>query len=71
MANPEWDNYKTPEKRHRLVSDNDGHEYVIVVGEEDRFYTWVAATESGEDYEWDFEDARVDGRLTFTNPRCI
>lgn len=58
------------ERRYKLVSDESGHDYAIPVELEDDFYKWVAATENEEEFtELDFEDYRVEGRLTFTDPR--
>ena len=72
MANPEWDNYATPPQRYRIMSDNSGHEYFIKVEDEKLFEAWVEATEADEtDYEGpDFDENRIDGRFTFTDPRC-
>jgi hypothetical protein len=65
-----------PIQRYRIMSDDSGHEYAIKVEDEDAFYAWVAATESEdiEDaagyYEGPvFDDNRIDGRFTFTDPR--
>lgn len=59
--------------RYRLASDNSGHKYAIKVKDEEAFYQWVAATEDEEiglEYEGpDFEENRIDGRFTFTDPR--
>lgn len=72
MANPEWDNYKTPEQRYRILADESGHEYFIPVGPaEAEFEEWVRATEEDEDPgDLDFNNNRIDGRFTFTDPRC-
>lgn len=60
------------EKRYRLLSDNDGHDYIIEVGEEIAFYVWVEQTEN--EYEMymgqSFEDRRMNiNDLTFTDPQ--
>jgi Fe-S cluster assembly iron-binding protein IscA len=72
MANPEWDNYKTPERRYSIQSDGDGHEYFVEVGMEGEFQAWVDAEyESSIEYEgYDYKKNRIDGRFTFTDPRC-
>jgi hypothetical protein len=56
------------EQRYRTVSDGD-HEYVIPV---ERAADWYAfrdseAFELGHTPEW---AKRIDGRFTFTDPRC-
>jgi hypothetical protein len=59
--------------RYQLASDNSGHEYAIKVKDADAFYKWVESTEDDElalEYEGpDFEENRIDGRFTFTDPR--
>lgn len=60
-------------QRYRIVGDNSGHEYFIKVEDEEIFEEWVESTEAYENvgYEGpDFEDNRIDGRFTFTDPRC-
>jgi hypothetical protein len=57
-------------QRFRLVSDESGHEYAIPVYKTDDFYKWVQATENGDEFEGDdFEQYRVEGMLTFTDPQ--
>lgn len=61
-------------QRFMLVSDDDGHNYVILTSEEKAFDKWVDATCSGDyDYEGQsFDDKRLSGsvrRLTFLDPR--
>lgn len=60
-------------QRYTIVSDNDGHDYVIPVGEDEQFYAWVDAMEGDQDYDGkDFEQHRLAGALsllTFTDPR--
>lgn len=57
--------------RYRLLSDDCGHKYTIPVGREKDFYLWVESllgendTYKGEN----FTRYRVDGRLTFADPR--
>jgi hypothetical protein len=59
--------------RYQLVSDNNGHKYAIKVKDIDAFYKWVESTEDSlaeESYVGpDFEENRIDGRFTFTDPR--
>lgn len=70
MANPEWENYAPPQQRYRLMSDNDGHKYIIPVGQEDNFYSWVEGEEEGIDSKFNFEAQMLGGsRLTFTDPK--
>lgn len=57
--------------RYRIVGDNSGHQYYIPV---DREAEWDTFMEIDEDDErsWTVPDfaARIDGRFTFTDPRC-
>jgi hypothetical protein len=57
--------------RYRLVSDNNGHEYVIPADSVDEFYRWVDAWEDGGEYNGkDFEDCRMNiNNLTFADPQ--
>ena len=58
----------TPEvPRFQLASDESGHNYAIPVGREEEFYAWAYADEGPDcpDYA-----TRIDGRFTFTDPRC-
>lgn len=59
------------EIRYRLISDNDGHEYVIEAKDEHDFYKWVDAMEEGLGFDGlDFEVRRMNvNRLTFTDPQ--
>jgi hypothetical protein len=61
------------EQRYRICGDNSGHEYFIKVEDVDAFYQWVESTEDEEialEYEGpDFEENRIDGRFTFTDPK--
>lgn len=61
MSNPQ---------RFRICSDDSGHDYFIPVGHVRDFEAWVEATENGGDTDLDFDANRIDGRFTFTNPRC-
>ena len=56
--------------RFCLVSDNDGHDYIIPVEDELLFESWVEAMESDEETALDFEDCRMNrSGLTFTDPQ--
>ena len=49
--------------RQRFITDNDGHWYLIDVGQEREFEHWVEAMGSSSADEWkgwDFEDNRID-----------
>jgi hypothetical protein len=56
-------------KRYKIMADNSGHEYFIPVSQESEFEAWVEQTENGEETNFDFEENRIDGRFTFTDPR--
>ena len=57
-------------QRFRLVSDESGHKYAIPVYKTDDFYKWSEAMENGDEFECDdFEEYRVEGLLTFTDPQ--
>lgn len=57
--------------RFRIVSDNSGHDYYIPV---DKTEEWRRFSEIDEDdpASWDVPlfAKRIDGRFTFTDPRC-
>lgn len=60
------------EERYCLRSDNDGHDYCILVYQKDEFDDWVEFNDGNslrdEWYGFDFNEARVEGNLTFSNP---
>ena len=60
-------------QRFKLVTDNDGHDYIIHVEDETAFYAWVESTEGWDSETYtgkDFEGCRVSiNRLTFTDPQ--
>jgi hypothetical protein len=57
-------------QRYKIVSDNDGHDYVICVEEEEAFYTWVEAVENYDYSGKGFDNCRMNcSRLTFTDPQ--
>ena len=68
MANPEYDNYTPKPQRYRIMGDESGHEYYVPVDQEAQFEEWVAA--EGCHDVLDFDENRIDGRFTFTDPRC-
>ena len=57
--------------RFEIVSDNSGHEYYIPV---ERYTDWASFMMLDEDDEasWEVPNfaTRIDGRFTFTDPRC-
>ena len=58
--------------RYKIVSDNDGHDYVIPANLDDEFYKWVDAEENDEVYDGyeDFNEFRMNtNNLTFTDPQ--
>jgi hypothetical protein len=64
---------KIPSKRWCLVSDDDGHSYVIPAESRDEFEKWVEATSNDEEFEGeDFEKYSLGGNpecVTFTDPK--
>jgi hypothetical protein len=68
---------KPAERRYSIQSDDSGHDYFVEVGNEGEFEQWLQADfdaeESGQDegyYEGhNYEENRIDGRFTFTDPR--
>lgn len=60
-----------PVQRYKICGDNSGHEYFVPVEQVDAFYKWVESTEDIAEYIGpDFDDNRIDGAFTFTDPRC-
>jgi len=55
-------------QRYAIGSDNSGHEYFIKVEELDEFHKW-AEDDDPED-PGKYEEFRIDGHFTFTDPRC-
>ncbi len=72
MANPEWDNYAPKPQRYKICGDDSGHRYFIPVEQEQNFYLWVESfTADLSTYDGpSFDKNRIDGRFTFTDPRC-
>jgi len=60
-------------KRYSIQGDDSGHRYFVEVGMEGEFERWVASFE--ENYAdlaydgHDYEENRIDGLFTFTDPR--
>lgn len=51
--------------------DNSGHEYFVPVSRTDEWYAWVEIPEDDErSWEAPGYAGRIDGRFTFTDPRC-
>lgn len=65
--------FSVGQQRYRIMGDDSGHEYFVPVEQEEQFDEWVASFEEGnEEKEYngpDFEENRIDGRFTFTDPR--
>jgi len=58
-------------QRYEICGDESGHEYFIPVEQVEKFYLWVEASEQDCDYTGPtFEENRIDGTFTFTDPRC-
>lgn len=56
--------------RYKLVSDNDGHKYIIKVGEENDFENWVEDMEQGNPTTKDFDECRINSSgWTFSDPQ--
>lgn len=54
-------------QRYFVGSDNSGHEYFIKVEERDEFYKW--AEDEDTDDPGKYDEFRIDGHFTFTDPR--
>ena len=66
------------ERRYSIQSDDSGHDYFVEVGMEGEFERWIQADFDDTDadghdefyYEGhNYEENRIDGRFTFTDPR--
>ena len=59
-------------QRFEIVSDNSGHEYYIPI---ERYNDWASFMMIDEDDErsWEVPDfaVRIEGGLTFTNPKLV
>lgn len=57
--------------RYCIVSDNSGHKYFIPVDKGDDWDKWLSLPDDDE-RSWDQPEysTRIDGRFTFTDPRC-
>jgi hypothetical protein len=60
-----------PGARYRIGSDNSGHRYFYPVDKEAEFSAWQELDEDDE-RSWTEPSfaTRIDGRFTFTDPRC-
>ena len=59
-------------KRYQVISDNDGHDYIIPADRDEDFYRWVDAEENGKKLrpKIDFEPIRINCYgWTFTDPQ--
>lgn len=63
--------HNKPSTRYRIVGDNSGHEYYIPEDRSDEWRKWAEIDEDDE-RSWDVPEyaVRIDGRFTFTDPRC-
>jgi hypothetical protein len=50
------------------MSDDDGHDYIVEVGKETAFDSWVESGESGGDFEF-IRCSHAPICYTFTNPK--
>jgi len=60
-------------KRFRLLSDDDGHEYLVEVGKEETFQRWIDAGPYWENYEGE-EFESLDSSFntySFCDPRQV
>jgi hypothetical protein len=60
--------------RYLIVSDNSGHDYYIPVDRSDEWAAWLDTAEDA-DCVWVLPEVpeyakRIDGRFTFTDPKC-
>lgn len=62
-------------KRYKILSDNDGHDYIIAVEDEKDFYLWVDTFDLDDSDESDYNGKGFEDRmmttynLTFTDPK--
>ena len=57
-------------RRYSIHSDGD-HKYFVEVGMEGEFEAWIDSELGNCLYQGhDYEKNRIDGRFTFTDPRC-
>lgn len=59
------------QERYFIGGDNSGHEYFVPVSRKEDFYAW-AELDPDDEAGWETPDyaTRIDGRFTFTDPRC-
>lgn len=58
---------KEPEKRYCVVSDDDGHHYVIEADHQDEWFT-LTDDEINDGPEWAWSVGGAPNMVTFTNP---
>ena len=62
--------------RYRIMSDDSGHEYYVPVDETKLFEFWLETFSDDWDPEFnhyegpDYSSNRIDGRFTFSSPKC-
>lgn len=58
------------DQRYFIGSDNSGHEYIVPVEKRDVFWSWSEMDEDDPD-SWEAPEyaLRLEGRLTFTDPK--
>ena len=57
--------------RYRIIGDDSGHKYFVKVEDVENFHAWCDSFNENVGYEGpDFNENRIDGRFTFTDPRC-
>ena len=58
-------------ERYFVGSDNSGHEYYVPISKRGEFQAWAELPEDDE-AGWEAPEyaKRIDGRFTFTDPRC-
>lgn len=58
------------EPRYKIVGDNSGHDYVIPVERSEEWEKWLDS-QDWKDGVTPIYAMRIDGHLTFTNPRMV
>ena len=62
--------------RYRIMGDGSGHKYFVPTDQVAIFELWLGTFEDDFDPEFsfydgpDFSENRIDGRFTFTDPKC-
>lgn len=55
--------------RYCIVSDDSGHDYFCLVEKKEEWYAWAYGPDA-EDGDVPAYVTRIDGRFTFTDPKC-